>query len=36
MKVGAHRQLTIPPELAYGDVKTGSIPANSFVVVGEY
>lgn len=34
MKVGGHRQLTIPPELGYGDSAVGKIPANSTVVIG--
>lgn len=29
MKVGGTRNLTIPPELGYGDRQTGPIPANS-------
>lgn len=29
MKVGGVRELTIPPDLAYGDVDMGPIPANS-------
>jgi len=29
MKVGGERQLTVPPELAYRDVASGPIPANS-------
>ncbi|KIJ95802.1 hypothetical protein K443DRAFT_682735 [Laccaria amethystina LaAM-08-1] len=33
MKVGGQRQLTIPPELGYGDSPVGKIPANSTVVV---
>jgi hypothetical protein len=36
MKVGGQRQLTIPPELGYGDSPVGKIPANSTVVVGGY
>ena len=32
MKVGGRRQLIIPPALAYGSEKVGSIPANSILV----
>ncbi len=32
MKVGGKRQLTIPPEMAYGSMSVGSIPANSTLV----
>lgn len=36
MKVGGNRQLTIPPELAFGNSAVGKIPANSTVVIGRY
>ena len=29
MKVGGKRELTVPPELGYGDVDKGTIPPNS-------
>jgi len=32
MKVGGHRQLIIPPEMAYGEQAKGKIPANSTLV----
>ena len=32
MKVGGHRQLVIPPELAYGEQAKGKIPANSTLI----
>jgi FKBP-type peptidyl-prolyl cis-trans isomerase FkpA len=32
MKVGGLRQLVIPPSLAYGDTRRGSIPPNSTLV----
>ncbi len=32
MKEGGIRKLTIPPDMAYGDKATGSIPANSTLV----
>lgn len=32
MQVGGERRITIPPHLAYGSSKTGSIPANSTLV----
>ncbi len=32
MKVGGRRELIIPPSLAYGNKKQGSIPANSALI----
>ena len=32
MKEGGIRKLTIPPEMAYGEKATGSIPANSTLI----
>lgn len=32
MKEGGIRKLTIPPDMAYGDKATGSIPANSTLI----
>jgi peptidylprolyl isomerase len=32
MKVGGRRQLIIPPSLAYGSQKSGTIPANSTLI----
>ena len=32
MRVGGRRQLTVPPTLAYGDRRSGEIPANATLV----
>jgi peptidylprolyl isomerase len=32
MKVGGERRLILPPELAYGEVQWGTIPANSTLI----
>jgi len=29
MRVGGHRRLVIPPDLAYGDTRSGIVPANA-------